>query len=74
MNTLGKIKKIKKIRIHHEGTSILTVSGILLAVLNGLCFWIFTHLLPMPFVFYTLLAVSAVLYGIMVNFFRCPIR
>ena len=74
MKTLGKIKKIKKIRIHHEGTSILTVSGILLAVLNGLCFWIFTYLLPMPFVFYTLLAVSAVLYGIMVNFFRCPIR
>lgn len=74
MKTLGKIKKIKKIRIHHEGTSILTVSGILLAVLNGLCFWIFVCLLPMPFVFYTLLAVSAVLYGIMVNFFRCPIR
>ena len=74
MKTLGKIKKIKKIRIHHEGTSILTVSGILLAVLNGLCFWIFTYLLPMPFVFYTPLAVSAVLYGIMVNFFRCPIR
>ena len=74
MKTLGKIKKIKKIRIHHEGTSILTVSGILLAVLNGLCFWIFTYLLPLPFVFYTLLAVSAVLYGIMVNFFRCPIR
>ena len=74
MKTLGKIKKIKKIRIHHEGTSILTVSGILLAVLNGLCFWIFTYLLPMPLVFYTLLAVSAVLYGIMVNFFRCPIR
>ena len=28
MGTLKKIKKLKKIRLHHEGTSTLTVSGI----------------------------------------------
>ena len=74
MKSIDKIKKIKKIRLHHEGTSILTISGLILVVFNALCFWIFFHLLSMPIVFYVLLAVSAVVYGIMVNFFRCPIR
>ena len=74
MKTLGKIKKIKKIRLHHEGTSTLTVSGLLLLVLNALCFWIFAHILHVDFVFYTVLVVSVVVYAIMVNFFRCPIR
>ena len=74
MNTLRKIKKIKKIRLHHEGTSILTVSGLLLLVLNALFFWIFVYLTPLHVVFYTLLAISVIVYAIMVNFFRCPIR
>ena len=74
MKTLGKIKKIKKIRLHHEGTSTLTVSGVLLLVLNARCLWIFAHLLHVDFVFYTVLVVSVVVYAIMVNFFRCPIR
>ena len=74
MKSIDKIKKIKKIRLHHEGTSILTISGLILVVFNALCFWIFFHLLSLPIVFYVLLAVSAVVYGIMVNFFRCPIR
>ena len=74
MNTLHRIKKIKKIRLHHEGTSILTISGILLAVFLVLCYWIFVCLTPLNFVFYTLLAIAAIIYAIMVNFFRCPIR
>lgn len=74
MKTLNRINKIKKIRLHHEGASTLTISGVLLLVLNVLFFWTFAYLLPLQFVFYTLLAVSAVAYAIMVNFFRCPIR
>ena len=74
MKSLGKIKKIKKIRLHHEGTSILTVSGLILMVFNALCFWIFSHLLSLPIIFYILLAISVAVYAIMVNFFRCPIR
>ena len=74
MKTLHRIKKIKKIRLHHEGTSTLIASGLLLLALNALCYWIFVYLMPLHFVFYTLLAVSAAAYAIMVNFFRCPIR
>ena len=74
MGTLKKIKKLKKIRLHHEGTSTLTVSGISLLAFNGLCFWIFNRMLNMPYIFYGIFIVSTVVYGIMVNFFRCPIR
>lgn len=74
MNTLHRIKKIKKIRLHSEGRSTLTISGVLLVAANALMYWIFVCLLPVPVVFYTLLAVSLVAYAIMVNFFRCPIR
>ena len=74
MGTLKKIKKLKKIRLHHEGTSTLTVSGISMLAFNGLCFWIFNRILNMPYIFYGIFIVSTVVYGIMVNFFRCPIR
>lgn len=74
MGTLKKIKKIKNIRLHHEGTSTLTVSGISLAVFNSLCLWIFVDVLNFSCIFYIILAISAIVYGIMINFFRCPIR
>lgn len=74
MSRLQKIKKIKKIRLHHEGTSTLTISGLFFLALNALCFWLFTRVLEADAVFYTILAISAIIYGIMINFFRCPIR
>lgn len=74
MGTLKRIKKLKKIRLHHEGTSTLTISAITLLLVNGLLLWIFVFLLDIPYIFYTLLTISLVVYGIMVNFFRCPIR
>lgn len=74
MNTLNKIKKIKKIHIHHEGTHTLCMGAAILIILNALSYWLFAHLVGCAPVFYFLLAVSAVVYGIMVNFFRCPIR
>ena len=70
MPKLNKIKKIKKIRIHHEGTHILITAAIILAVINGLLFYGFENKIP----FYIVVSISAVLYGLMVNFFQCPIR
>ena len=67
---MNKIKKLKKIRIHHEGTHILLLAALLLAIANGCLYWGLTCRLP----FYIVLLVSVVLYGLMVNFFRCPIR
>ncbi len=74
LNKIKNIKRIKKIRLHHEGTSTLTVSGAILLAFNALSFWIFAYLLPAHYIFYILLAISLVVYGIMINFFRCPIR
>lgn len=67
---MNKIKKLKKIRIHNEGAHILLVGALLLSLLNGVMYWCLEWKMP----FYTTLAISLVLYGLMVNFFRCPIR
>ena len=68
---MNKIKKkLKKIRIHHEGTHILLIAALLLAAANGLLYWGLAWKIP----FYIVLLASIILYGLMVNFFRCPIR
>lgn len=68
---MGKrIKKLKKIRLHHEGTDTL-VFGLMFIVAIGIILWrsFETHI---PF--YCFIAVFGIIYGIIVNFFRCPIR
>ena len=66
---LNKLKK--KIRLHREGNHTLILGGLVLALLctlvGILCGW---HSAP----FVVLLVVSIVVYLIVVNFFRCPIR
>ena len=65
-------KKIKKIRLHHEGTHILIAGVILLAILNfGIYYTLFECC---SIAFYVILAITLVAYAIAVNFFRCPIR
>ena len=70
MPKLNKIKKIKKIRIHHEGTHILITAFVILAALNSGLYFGFDNKIP----FYSVATISVVLYGLMVNFFQCPIR
>ena len=70
MPKLNKIKKLKKIRIHHEGTHILITAAIGLLVLNAILFYAINTKIP----FNVVGAVSLVLYGLMVNFFQCPVR
>lgn len=67
---MKRLKKIKKIRIHREGTHILIISCILLLAINAALFCTFHSKVP----FYIAAFISICLYGIMVNFFRCPIR
>lgn len=68
---MGKrLKKLKKIRIHHEGTHTLVGGAILLLILNLLFFFFFTSKIP----FYIILTISILVYLVVVNFFRCPIR
>lgn len=70
MSRLNKLKKLKKIRLHREGTEILIAAAFLLLALNGLLFWGVDCKIP----FYIIATISVILYLLMVNFFRCPIR
>ena len=68
---MGKIKrKLKKIRIHHEGTDQILYGGIGL-VLVALLLW-FGIDSKIPFGLFCV--VFGTIYWIVLNFYRCPIR
>lgn len=67
---MGRLKKLKKIRIHREGTHILWGSFLLLLLINAALYWGIECKIP----FYIVAVPSIVVYLLMVNFFRCPIR
>ncbi|MCF0184043.1 MAG: phosphatidylserine decarboxylase family protein [Bacteroidaceae bacterium] len=64
------MRKIRKMRLHREGTHTLVASGFFFAALNVLL----AYYCPYKWVFHVVLAVSIVVFAILVNFFRCPIR
>ena len=68
---MGKrIKKLKKVRIHREGNDTLVFSLIfIIVVATGL--W-YSFEIKWPFGIF--LAVFGVIYGIVLNFYQCPIR
>ncbi len=70
LGIMNKLKKLKKIRLHREGTHILVLSFILLAGINALLFFLVDSKAPFSVVAF----LSLCLYLSMVNFFRCPIR
>ena len=70
MANLNRIKKLKKIRLHHEGTNILITSALILLVINAALYYGIECKVP----FYIVATISIILYLLMVNFFRCPIR
>lgn len=68
---MGKrIKKLKKIRIHHEGTDTLIYSAMVLIAI-GIILWrsFDSHT---PFIVFT--SIFGIIWLIVLNFFRCPIR
>ena len=68
---MGKrIKKLKKIRIHREGTNTLLYGGILLVAM-ALIFW-YSFDSKIPFAIF--IAIFGTVYAIVTNFYRCPIR
>ena len=65
-----KLKKLKKIRLHREGTDTL-VYGLMIIVAIGIILWrSFESHIP----FYVFAVIFGTIYCIIVNFFRCPIR
>lgn len=65
-----KSKRLK-IHIHHEGTSILVLLALVLVAVNVPA-WLF--LPPESYLAPAMTVVSAVVYGFVFNFFRCPTR
>ena len=70
---MGKrIRKIKNIRLHHEGNETLLVMGASLAIFNAALYWLCRDCCI--WLFYSVATVSVLLYSIIVNFFSCPLR
>lgn len=67
---MNKLKRIKQVRIHHEGNHTLVGSALFLIMC---CAVAYTVGLP-DFVFYALVALSIAVYAVILNFFRCPKR
>ena len=65
-----RIKKLKKIRIHREGTNELMLSAILLVGITILLMHVFTSNIPA----WIFLVVFGTAWLMALNFYRCPIR
>ena len=66
----NRIKKIKKIRIHREGTDTL-LYGLIGIIAVAIVLWqSFDNKIP----FWLFVAVFGTVYAIVLNFYRCPIR
>ena len=65
-----KIKKLKKIRLHREGTDQL-IYGIIAIIAIAVILWnAFDNKIP----FWSFAVVMGIVYCIVLNFYRCPIR
>ena len=68
---MGKrIKKLKKIRLHREGTDQLLYGGIGIALVAAILWFALTTKIP----FWAFLVIMVPIYCIVLNFYRCPIR
>ena len=66
----NRIKKIKKVRIHREGTDTL-LYGLMGIIAVAIVLWqSFDNKIP----FWLFVAVFGTVYAIVLNFYRCPIR
>ena len=66
----NRIKKIKKIRIHREGTDTL-LYGLMGIIAVAIVLWqSFDNKIP----FWLFVAIFGTVYAIVLNFYRCPIR
>jgi phosphatidylserine decarboxylase len=68
---MGKrINKLKKIRIHREGTQELILSAIVLA---GIA-WLLLHFIDSVIPFWIFIIIFGTVWFMALNFYRCPIR
>ena len=65
-----KIKKLKKIRLHREGTDQLVYGMIAIVAIAAILWSTIDNKIP----FWIFVVVFGTVYGIVLNFYRCPIR
>ncbi|MDD6552416.1 MAG: phosphatidylserine decarboxylase family protein [Prevotellaceae bacterium] len=65
-----KIRKIKKIRIHREGTNQLIGGAIAIIAIAALLWFCFNTTIP----FWCFIIIAAIVYGVVLNFYSCPKR
>jgi phosphatidylserine decarboxylase len=68
--TLKDMRRIKKIKVHREGTGLLLSTFTILFIVNVTLFYTMSN----KFTFYSVLVVSTILFLIILNFFRSPYR
>lgn len=69
---MKRIKRLKNVRLHHEGTNTLILTLSVYAVLNALLFFFLKDVTLVPF--YIFFGITTIVTATIVNFFRCPIR
>lgn len=69
---MSELTKVKQHRLHNEGRPTLAIGGAALIVIALLDYWLLFD--TCPIVFYLILAAAVIVYAIIVNFFRCPVR
>ncbi len=67
---VNRIKKLKNVRLHREGTETLLYGGIAIAAVALFLWYAVDSKIP----FGVFVAVFGTVYAIIINFFRCPIR
>ena len=67
---MGKLKKIKKIRLHQEGTHTLRAVLAVFIGVNTLLYFGLENKIP----FYCFAITSSIIFLVILNFFRCPLR
>ncbi len=67
---MKRLRKLKRIRIHHEGTDTLIISAILLAAVSAASYYYIEPKWP----FFVLTVAGVIGWLLLLNFFRCPIR
>ncbi len=65
-----RIKKLKKIRIHREGTNTLTVSMLAIVAVAALLWCYFDSKVP----FWSFVVLFGTVWTVVLNFYRCPKR
>ena len=70
VNKIKNLKKLKKIRFHSEGRDQLFYGAVFIILVALLLWFGFTTKIPLII----FLIVFGIAYGIVVNFYRCPIR